>query len=108
MVTFSDGMRVTCDADHLWPVHTRDDRRRGKSRVVSTREIEGDLKRGRDYRYRTAQAAPVEYPERDLPVDPYVLGVWIGDATRTEDAYRVGGVGHTRDPATGRCCMYAS
>ena len=22
---------------------------------------------------------PVEYPERELPLDPYILGAWIGD-----------------------------
>ncbi len=23
----------------------------------------------------------MRYPERDLPIDPYVLGVWLGDGT---------------------------
>src|ERR1044072_2782990 len=134
-VSFSDGTRVTCDADHLWSVYTPDDRRRGRSRVVRTKDMELDLRRGHDYRYRTVQAAPVEYPERDLPVDPYVLGVWIGDGTSMAAevtcadepivrelelagyggrratgplSYRVGGAGDTRDPATGRYCMNAS
>lgn len=28
-------------------------------------------------------AAPSQLPERDLPVDPYVLGAWLGDGTST-------------------------
>jgi hypothetical protein len=75
-------------------------------------------------------ASPVWHPERDLPVDPYLLGVWLGDGTTTKAeitctdaeileavemagyavaprrprrlAYRIGGVGHTRDLLTGR------
>ena len=80
-VRFSDGTSVICDLDHQWSVYTHEDRRRGKRRVVTVRALEGDLKRGRDYRYRTKQTAPVEYPQRELPVDPYVFGVWIGDGT---------------------------
>ena len=135
VVRFSEGTQVTCDADHQWPVYTHDDRRRGKTRVVTAAAIEGDLKRGPDYRYRTRQTAPVEYAERELPIDPYVLGVWLGDGTSTKAevtsadppilrelemagyavrpasgplSYRVGGTGHTRDPGTGRYSRNAS
>jgi hypothetical protein len=102
---------------------------------VSTGAVEGDLKRGNDYRYRIEQTKPIEYHARDLPVDPYVLGVWIGDGSSASAqvtsadppilrelelagyavrpasglmAYRVGGVGHTRDTLTGRYCRNGS
>ena len=134
-VCFSDGTTVTCDVEHQWAVYTRDDKRRGKSRIVRTGAIEGDLKCGSDHRYRTEQTAPVGYGARDLPVDPYVLGVWIGDGTSSKAevtsadppilrelelagygvhptsarlGYRAGGVGHTRDPLTGRYSRNAS
>jgi len=128
-VVFSDGNAVTADVGHQWVVYTHDDRRRGRTRIVTTADMEGHLRRGKDYRFHLAQAAPVEYPERDLPIDPYVLGVWLGDGTTTKAevtcadrpildelelagyavtpasgpiSYRVGGVGHTRDLHTGQ------
>ena len=128
-VVFSDGTGIVADLDHRWEVHTHDDRRRGKRRVLTTRELEGQLRRGKGYRFRTVQSAPVEYAEQDLPIDPYVLGAWIGDGTSTAAiitnidepvlrevelagyavarasgplAYQIGGVGQTRDAVTGQ------
>jgi deoxycytidine triphosphate deaminase len=129
-VRFSDGETIVADAEHLWEVRTKYDRRRGGSRVVTTREIEGSIRCSpTEYAYHVDQAAAVEYPERDLPIDPYVFGVWIGDGTTTKAevtcadppilaeieragyavapasnpiAYRIGGTGRTRDVATGR------
>jgi deoxycytidine triphosphate deaminase len=81
-VGFSDGTSVVADAEHEWRVF---DRYRPKARVVTTREMaETGVRAGkRDYRYRIPEAAPIEYAEKDLPVDPYVFGAWIGDGTST-------------------------
>ena len=35
-------------------------------------------------------AEPVRYPEQPLPIDPYVLGIWLGDGTRTKAEITVG------------------
>jgi deoxycytidine triphosphate deaminase len=129
-VQFSDGTTVVADVDHQWQVWTRYDRgRRGKPRIATTGEIERTLKYSNaEYNHHVVQALPVEYPWRELPIDPYVLGAWLGDGTSTKSeitsmdepilrelvlageavrptnplAYRVGGVGRTRDPRTGR------
>lgn len=131
-VEFSDGTIVVTDVDHRW--RTTDKRGRSArpriSRVVTTGEIEQTLRAGREINHQIALAAPIQYPRRELSIDPYVLGVWIGDGTTTKaevttadapilDAiasggyavaarrtarltYRIGGVGHTRNLATGR------
>jgi deoxycytidine triphosphate deaminase len=128
-VRFSDGAKVVCDVEHLWEVWSHDDRRHGRVRVRSTREMEADIRRGSGYRNRIDQTAPVRYAHRLLPVDPYVLGVWLGDGTSTQAevttvdtpilnqletagyavarkhgriAYRVGGTGRTRGSRSGR------
>jgi deoxycytidine triphosphate deaminase len=130
-VDFSDGTTVVADVDHQWQVWTKNDRaRRGRPSVLSTGEIQRSLKYGpTEYNHHVSQALPVEYPWGELPVDPYVLGVWLGDGTSRKAeitsmdqpildeltlageavrpasaalAYRVGGTGHTRDPVTGR------
>jgi deoxycytidine triphosphate deaminase len=124
-VVFSDGNAVIADVDHQWVVQNR----RGQCRITRTRDMEGRLREGTGYRFRIDQAQAVQYPERELPIDPYVLGAWLGDGTSTKAeitcadapileevaltgaavapasnplAYRIGGEGHTRDPVTGR------
>jgi deoxycytidine triphosphate deaminase len=83
-VVFSDGTRVVADIYHDWEVRSRFDRsRRNPYRVISTAEIAATLKIGREYNWHVAQTGAVRYRERDLPIDPYVLGVWLGDGTST-------------------------
>jgi deoxycytidine triphosphate deaminase len=137
-VTFSDGTPVVCDASHQWRTTDKNGRRYGarRERVVTTAEIERTLfVRGeRNHQVRLAGAA--QYPRKELPIDPYVLGAWIGDGTRAQAeitcadtgileqielagyavaaqrtrplTYRIGGTGHTRDALTGRMAMNAS
>jgi deoxycytidine triphosphate deaminase len=85
-VSFSDGTTVVADAEHQWWVRTKLDRRYGLwPRVVRTRDVEGALRYGaHEWNCIVPQAAAVEYREKDLPVDPYVLGAWLGDGTTTQ------------------------
>jgi hypothetical protein len=48
-------------------------------RVVTTREIRDSLRVGSYVNHSIGVCGPLEYPEHDLPVDPYVLGCWLGD-----------------------------
>jgi deoxycytidine triphosphate deaminase len=83
-VVFSDGTRVVADIFHDWEVRSRYDRsRRNPYRVLSTAEIAASLKVGREYNWHVAQSGAVHYAERKLPIDPYVLGGWLGDGTST-------------------------
>jgi deoxycytidine triphosphate deaminase len=83
-IVFSDGTRVVADIYHEWEVRSRYDRnRRNPYRVLSTAEIGASLKLGREYNWHVAQTGAVQYPERELPIDPYVLGAWLGDGTST-------------------------
>jgi phosphate starvation-inducible protein PhoH and related proteins len=80
-----DGASTRCTADHLWAVHTRDDRRRGKpARVLETREMVGRLRAAHAHRYELPLlSAPVAFPRRDVPMDPYALGLFLGDGCLT-------------------------
>lgn len=73
-VKFSDGAEVLCDGDHLWSVRCEAAQ---PWRTLTTTEIAG--RRDRHYLHIPC-VAPVELPERELPLDPYTLGVLIGDA----------------------------
>ncbi|MBV9358979.1 MAG: replicative DNA helicase [Chloroflexi bacterium] len=92
-VVFSDGQRIVADADHRWSVLTRTARRaaRPTQTVLTTREMVDSLRTASGHlNYSVPLAAPLEYDARALPVDPYVLGIWLGDGTTTSPTVTVG------------------
>jgi phosphate starvation-inducible PhoH-like protein len=84
-VTTQDGGSTLCSGDHLWAVTTRDDRRRGKPyRVLETREMIGNLRANHYHRYELPMhSAPVCFPYQRVPMDPYALGLLLGDGCLT-------------------------
>lgn len=79
-VEFSDGVVERADADHNWLAWSVDDRASGRApRVVTTAAMLAHMRRGPNWFWTIPVAAPVAYPERDLPIHPYVLGAWLGD-----------------------------
>ena len=84
-VTTQDGASTLCSGDHLWTVATRDDRRRGKPlRVLTTLEMIGDLRANHYHRYELPlHSGPVRFPRQPVPMDPYALGLLLGDGCLT-------------------------
>jgi phosphate starvation-inducible protein PhoH and related proteins len=84
-LTAQDGASTLCSGDHLWAVATRGDRRRGKPlRVLTTREMIGNLRANHYHRYELPlHSAPVRFPYREVPMDPYALGLLLGDGCLT-------------------------
>jgi replicative DNA helicase len=84
-VEFSDGTVIIADGAHQWATHDRPARRRGgPAAVVTTAQIAATLRTpDRGLNHSVANAAPLELPERPLPVGPYTLGAWLagGDGT---------------------------
>ena len=102
-VSFEDGSTVDASGDHIWTVQTKDSRRtaqrvpkrrrRNKPQIcerggwyeLTTEDMLSDFchtrkdGKGHEYKYRVPLQKAVEYPRKELPVDPYVLGVWLGD-----------------------------
>jgi intein/homing endonuclease len=78
-VTFDNEEVVTADADHLWTIRWGDGERTltTKELVLLNEYTEECVSGGIRLAIRTAK--PVELPEIDLPIDPYILGVWLGD-----------------------------
>ena len=73
-VEFDDGSTLVADAEHQWFVE-----RDGGSAVLTTQQILEAGVRGPGRRWYVPLTAPLQFEDRDLPVDPYVLGCWLGD-----------------------------
>ena len=77
-VTFSDGTSIVADAEHPWMVQERGKRIPSNwswsDKVVKT----ADLTPKKHY---IEIAQPLDLPEAELPVHPYLLGAWLGDGT---------------------------
>ncbi|TGA92731.1 PhoH family protein [Streptomyces sp. MZ04] len=76
-----DGSWTLCCGEHLWTVRTASDRRRNKPwRVLETQDMIGNLRAAHARRYELPLlTAPVCFPEREVPIDPYALGLLLGD-----------------------------
>ena len=93
-VHFSDGSSTECCDEHLWLTRTYKERnyasrcrRNGKDwdcakpKVRSLEEIKNTLEAPHlgAKNHSVPMVDPVEHPEKDYEVDPYTLGVMIGD-----------------------------
>jgi phosphate starvation-inducible PhoH-like protein len=84
-VRTQDGASTLCCGEHLWAVATPSDRRRGRPhRVLETQEMIGRLRAAHVHRYELPLVSdPVEFEPREVPMDPYALGLLLGDGCLT-------------------------
>jgi deoxycytidine triphosphate deaminase len=84
---FSDGARITADADHQWVTVDKVGRRDGKriAKIRTTEQIAQTRRANGENNHQIQLPGPVEYPARmDLPIEPYTFGAWLGDGTTTK------------------------
>lgn len=82
VVSFSDGAKIECHGNHEWTVYNRF---RQKEETIETKHMasstiyNGDGKRGSRYKYHVDGNVCVMFDSRNVDLDPYVLGAWLGD-----------------------------
>lgn len=75
-ITFSDGASVDADEEHLWKVQSSKQRNcTSKYKILTTKQL---LENGYD-RYSIDRVKPIQFSKKELLIDPYTLGVLIGD-----------------------------
>jgi phosphate starvation-inducible PhoH-like protein len=84
-VQTQDGASTLCCGEHLWAVTTAADRRRGRPhRVLETRQLLGRLRAAHAHRFELPLVSrPVELQPQPVPMDPYALGLLLGDGCLT-------------------------
>lgn len=81
-VHFRDGDFVDCCEDHLWHVYKRCSNGKSKEYLKTTKELIGDLQpREQEYKWDVPLPSAVEFDHKDVPIDPYVLGILLGDGS---------------------------
>ncbi|UGO54273.1 hypothetical protein HAYMO_291 [Serratia phage vB_SmaM_Haymo] len=82
-VHFADGRFTDVNPDHLWEIRMRSNE---GSQVIDTREIKRrlDLNNDRSKRITVPLCVAEEGVAKDFLIDPYVLGVALGDGNITE------------------------
>jgi phosphate starvation-inducible protein PhoH and related proteins len=84
-VTAQDGASTLACGEHLWAVTTAADRRAGRPpRVLETQEMIGRLRAAHAHRFELPLVSdPVAFVPQDVPMDPYALGLLLGDGCLT-------------------------
>ena len=91
-ITMDTGEEIIADAEHLWSVY---DKHKRRGNTLSTLEMfaKQDLGKPRGKYQEKAFRIPctyAEYEKQDLPIDPYLLGYWLGDGTSSKPDITVG------------------
>jgi hypothetical protein len=82
-ITFDDGTIVEACAEHLWLTYTKKDKRFHKTPIVkNTKEILATLKVNGESNHSIPLTLPVKYSHKELLIDPYLLGLWLGDGSK--------------------------
>ena len=104
-VVFDDGSKITADGEHLWTVldaRNRKQFQRGAEyqySTLTTKEIKNTIFYGKrnDINYSVDLSMPIRgfgdilgIPKENLPINPYVLGYWLGDGTSASSQVTIG------------------
>ena len=87
-ITCDDGTTLNADANHVWKVYSCCAHKSvNKEYIKSTEQLAEDYfvyhedKKCSCYRYKIPMQAAIEYPEKQLPIPPYILGVWLSNGS---------------------------
>src|SRR5690606_15082042 len=82
-VTFDDGTQIDACAEHLWGTHTKYERKNCKPLGIrNTKEILDTIKCAGESNHSIPLCGPIQYSKKDFDLDPYLLGLWLGDGDR--------------------------
>ena len=92
-LSFCNGETIEACSEHQWFTWTKRDRKnhnRGLSfnpSVKTTEEIYNSQKNGKEFNHSIPYTKPIELPSQKFPLDPYLLGLWLGDGHKDSGAY---------------------
>ena len=85
-VSFADGSSIVADADHQWLAKPA----WSAARVVTTAQMAARVRCGAGFYWSLATPGAVQLEQAGLPVDPWVLGFWLGDGSARDARITIG------------------
>lgn len=86
-ISFSDGTWTECCDEHLWATQTLSEKRYNKKHSVKTlTQIMGTLSNEHQKNHRIPVNAAVNFNKKETPINPYLLGLLLGDGSLHESA----------------------
>lgn len=88
-ITFKDGRTALCNDEHLWTYHNSYAGDLYKLETATLREIIkkaeiSGLKTNKGFKYSIPFNEPIQYATKNFKLDPYLLGLLIGDGSFRE------------------------
>lgn len=87
-ITFSDREKVKACADHKWSTESLKERTRQTNRtnlpfssIKTTKEIFQSIRVQGRINHSIPVSRPIQCDKKDLLIDPYLLGCWLGDGS---------------------------
>lgn len=80
-VEFNDGTSTLCCDEHLWTVYNT---KSHKWTTIETKQLmdgSRNIKHALGHRYKIPVTEPINFDKKELAIDPYILGVLIGDGS---------------------------
>ena len=92
-ITFDNSESIIADYEHRWYISfstTKTSKYHGEyvHKVMTTKELAEYLESIKDHKVSTnipkiLNVKPIEMEYKELPIDPYILGVWLGDGSKS-------------------------
>lgn len=94
-ITFDNGEVIKADAEHIWTVESNIINGR-KAINITTEKLIPILEKARvqGQSVRIKGHNGVDYPIKSLPIDPYVLGIWLGDGNKNDGSIHTSSQDH--------------
>jgi putative portal protein len=80
---FSNGEVVRAGGEHLWTIQNQ----RGTRKTVDTDYIFNYMSKYKERVYIDRVQKPLSSLDKDLPLDPYFLGLWLGDGGSWQNVF---------------------
>ena len=82
-IEFSNGEVIRAGGEHLWTIQNQ----RGTRKTVDTDYIFNYMSKYKERVYIDRVQKPLSGLDKDLPLDPYFLGLWLGDGGSWQNVF---------------------
>lgn len=79
-ITLQDGRKILCGKGHKWAVYHRTKYKVVDLEYILSTKYKSQRSNGYwEYAFRLPLTKPIDYKEKEFILDPYILGLWLGD-----------------------------